>query len=174
MPETIHEEPQSVPQSPTPHTPPDGLDGYTKVKRTPRDIYKVADEQTPLIRAADEDGNEMDVDMEMGIFAPEDDVESGDRIVAVAIYVNFAANTILLILKIIVTILTSSLSVLASLVDAALDFLSTFIVWTTTFLISRADRDTENYPIGRRRLEPLGVLVFSIMCVDKEEQLARH
>lgn len=105
----------------------------------------------------------MDVDMEMGIFAPEDDVESGDRIVAVAIYVNFAANTILLILKIIVTILTSSLSVLASLVDAALDFLSTFIVWTTTFLISRADRDTENYPIGRRRLEPLGVLVFSIM-----------
>ena len=42
-----------------------------------------------------------------------------------------------------------SVSVLASLVDAALDFLSTGIVWTTTWLISQQDQ--YKYPVGRRR-----------------------
>ena len=126
-------------------------------------MYKVSGEETPLIRKSDPDGNDVEIDVELGIFAPEDDAEDSDRIVAVAIYVNFAANTVLLALKIVVLLMTSSLSVLASLVDAALDFLSTFIVWATTSLISRADGDKENYPIGRRRLEPLGVLVFSVM-----------
>jgi len=92
-----------------------------------------------------------------------DSADSGSRVVTVAIYINFAANAILLAGKIAVIILTSSLSVLASLVDAALDFLSTAIVWTTTFLSSRQDR--YRYPVGRRRLEPLGVLVFSVIMI---------
>lgn len=84
-------------------------------------------------------------------------MESGDRVVQIAIYVNLAANTILLIGKIVVIILTSSLSVLASLVDAALDFLSTAIVFVTTRMIEHQDQ--HRYPVGRRRLEPIGVLV---------------
>lgn len=84
-------------------------------------------------------------------------MESGDRVVQIAIYVNLAANTILLIGKIVVIILTSSLSVLASLVDAALDFLSTAIVFVTTRMIKHQDQ--HRYPVGRRRLEPIGVLV---------------
>lgn len=66
--------------------------------------------------------------------------------------------------------LTSSLSVLASLVDAALDFLSTAIVWTTTKLISQ--RDCYAYPVGRRRLEPIGVLVFSVIMITSFFQVA--
>jgi divalent metal cation (Fe/Co/Zn/Cd) transporter len=48
-----------------------------------------------------------------------------------------------------VIISVPSVSVLASLVDALLDFLSTAIVWVTTWLI--AQQDQYSYPVGRRR-----------------------
>jgi divalent metal cation (Fe/Co/Zn/Cd) transporter len=88
----------------------------------------------------------------------------------VAIYINLAANTALLAMKIVVTVLTSSVSVLASLVDAALDFLSTAIIWITTRLIAQQDR--YKYPVGRRRLEPIGVLVFSVIMVTSFVEVA--
>jgi len=95
-----------------------------KVKRTPREIYKISDEQTPLLEAATDEATDGEDGPKPEIPGLEDDsVESGDRIVQIAIYVNLAANAILLAGKIAVIVLTSSLSVLASLVDAALDFL---------------------------------------------------
>ncbi|KIK67300.1 hypothetical protein GYMLUDRAFT_156770 [Collybiopsis luxurians FD-317 M1] len=127
------------------------------LKRTPKDIYRIPHEGTPLLQSdqtiSDDDGS---------------DDES--RIVTVAIYINLAANTALLISKIIIALLTSSLSVLASLVDAALDFLSTAIVWTTTNLIRRSAK--YDYPVGRRRLEPVGVLVFSVIMVTSFFQVS--
>lgn len=131
--------------------------GAVKVNRT-KAIFKVQDEEAPLLSS--KDGNE-DVDPAVPLFEFDEEADHESSVVVFAIYLNFAANAILLVLKIIVTIMTSSLSVLASLVDAALDFLSTFIVWTTSRLISSSKSDTENYPVGRQRLEPLGVLVFS-------------
>lgn len=140
-----------------------------KLKRTPRDLYRVSDEETPLLpdgaSEAENDGPKPEIP---GI--EDDSVESGDRIVRIAIYINLAANAILLGGKIAVILLTSSLSVLASLVDAALDFLSTAIVWTTTRLIERQDQ--YQYPVGRRRLEPVGVLVFSVVMVTAFVQVA--
>ncbi|KKF95012.1 Metal tolerance protein 4 [Ceratocystis platani] len=93
------------------------------------------------------------------------EIDSDDPIVEVAIWVNFVANAILLAGKLIVVLSVPSMSVLASLVDALLDFLSTFIVWTTTRLVARSQSDNEQYPVGRRKLEPLGVLVFAIIMV---------
>ena len=52
----------------------------------------------------------------------------------------------------------------------ALDFLSTAIVWTTTRMIERQDQYL--YPVGRRRLEPIGVLVFSVIMVTSFFQVA--
>jgi hypothetical protein len=166
------EVPATITEEPSPS--PNGLSknhsfgsiAIKKVKRTPRDMYKVASEQTPLLTGAIEDDGE-----EEGHDGPkpeipgmeDDSVESGDRIVQVAIYINLVANAVLLAGKIAVIVLTSSLSVLASLVDAALDFLSTAIVWTTTKLIERQDQ--YSYPVGRRRLEPIGVLVFSVIMI---------
>ncbi|KJK65152.1 Cation efflux family protein [Aspergillus parasiticus SU-1] len=66
--------------------------------------------------------------------------------------------------------MTNSLSVLASLVDGALDFLSTAIVWVTTTLIQKDDR--YQYPISRRRLEPLSVLVFAVVMMTSFVQVA--
>jgi len=96
-------------------------------------------------------------------YTGDDAVDSNSPIVTLAIYINLAANAVLLAGKLAVIVLTSSLSVLASLVDAALDFLSTAIIWTTTKIISRQDR--AKYPVGRRRLEPIGVLVFSVIMI---------
>ncbi|KAJ4864273.1 cation efflux family domain-containing protein [Trichoderma breve] len=93
------------------------------------------------------------------------DLDHDDPIVALAIWINLIANVILLAGKIAVIISVPSMSVLAALVDAVLDLLSTAIVWTTTRLISSSQRDQHNYPVGRSRLEPLGVLVFSVIMV---------
>lgn len=135
-----------------------------RLKRTPKALYRVADEETPLLA---DDNSILNA---LPPFEPEEETDSTSRIVTVAIYLNMIANTVLLVLKIIVTVLTSSVSVLASLVDAALDFLSTAIVWTTTRLISH--NDSYAYPVGRRRLEPIGVLVFSVIMVTSFFQVA--
>ena len=164
IPHTISEEPSSPPsdESKLPESPPhkpqeNGSGTTTKVKRTPKALYRLPDEDTPLL-----DGN-TDVSPAKSNTAGDDGVESGSRIVAIAIYINLVANAILLAGKVAVIVLTSSLSVLASLVDAALDFLSTAIVWITTKLI--AHQDQYAYPVGRRRLEPIGVLVFSVIMI---------
>jgi divalent metal cation (Fe/Co/Zn/Cd) transporter len=61
---------------------------------------------------------------------------------------------------------SSSLSLIASLVDSALDLLCTIIVWTTNKLVAwRINRLSRRFPVGRRRLEPIGILVFSIIMV---------
>lgn len=157
-----------------------------RVKRTPKAIYRPT-ETTPLFSSADNsadddddggaviDDNNQD-DLENGRSKPEipwleDDVVDSDApIVTLAIYVNFAANAILLAGKIAVIISVPSVSVLASLVDALLDFLSTVIVWLTTWLIRKQDQ--YRYPVGRRRLEPLGVLVFSVIMITSFVQVA--
>ncbi|KAF3012594.1 hypothetical protein E8E14_006320 [Neopestalotiopsis sp. 37M] len=144
-----------------------------KVKRTPRDIYRPT-ETTPLFSNHDEEDGEVwdgeGAKPEVPWLEDDDDLDSSSNIVTVAIYVNFAANFILLAGKIAVIISVSSMSVLASLVDAVLDFLSTIIVWLTTWLVSRQDQ--YKYPVGRRRLEPLGILVFSVIMITSFCQVA--
>ncbi|KAI0538230.1 hypothetical protein GGR58DRAFT_311225 [Xylaria digitata] len=139
-----------------------------KVKRTPKDIYRPT-ETTPLFTHEEDDEHES-LKQEIPYLEDDEDVDSSDPIVTLAIYVNFAANALLLLGKIVVMLSVSSMSVLASLVDAILDFLSTVIVWITTVLISRQDQ--YKYPIGRRRLEPLGVLIFSVIMITSFVQVA--
>lgn len=162
IPQTISEEPSEAGNSlkTGDKSQANGQGNSIKVKRTPKALYKLPDEETPLL-----DGGTEDRPPKMPDFGQPGDetVESNSPVVTVAIYVNLAANAVLLAGKIAVIVLTNSLSVLASLVDAALDFLSTAIVWTTTKIISRQDR--YKYPVGRRRLEPIGVLVFSVIMI---------
>ena len=164
IPKTISEEPTSTvdEQHPSADIKPtaNGQGSHVRVKRTPKALYKLPDENTSLLGDDAQHGPKA---YEIQESDSDDDHESGSKVVTVAIYLNLAANAILLAGKIAVIALTSSLSVLASLVDAALDFLSTAIVWTTTKLISRQDQ--YRYPVGRRRLEPLGVLVFSVIMI---------
>lgn len=76
------------------------------------------------------------------------------------------ANVLLLVAKIIVTLTSSSLSVLASLVDSALDFISTLIIYAVSRMIQHKDWKTRyKFPVGKARLEPIGVLVFSVIMI---------
>lgn len=83
-----------------------------------------------------------------------------------AININVIANIILLIAKIVAAFFSGSLSLIASLVDSALDLLCTLIVWTTNRMVSwRLSALQRKFPVGRKRIEPLGILVFSIIMV---------
>ncbi|KKA16985.1 Cation diffusion facilitator [Rasamsonia emersonii CBS 393.64] len=119
-------------------------------------------ERTPLLLSPTEETPLLGPKMESA--------QNTRRVVLTAIYVNLLANVLLLAAKIVITVMTSSVSVLASLVDAALDFLSTAIVWSTTRLTARRDR--HRYPVGRRRLEPVGVLIFATVMVTSFFQVA--
>ncbi|KAG2413993.1 hypothetical protein HFD88_003184 [Aspergillus terreus] len=142
-------------------------EGTGKIKRTPRNLYRIPSESSLLLPpVADENAPSPDL-------LPRDHdgfVDSGDRVVTVAIYVNFVANVFLLAAKIVAMSMTNSLSVLASLVDGALDFLSTAIVWFTTTLTNKENK--YQYPISRRRLEPLSVLVFAVVMMTSFVQVA--
>ncbi|KAK9489721.1 cation efflux family-domain-containing protein [Lipomyces doorenjongii] len=106
----------------------------------------------------------------MPLLGYDPDQDSGVRF---AIIINFALNVLLLAGKAAVAILSNSLSLVASLVDSALDFLSTAIIWTTaTFIQSQNWRLQYAFPVGRSRLEPIGVLVFSIIMIVSFIQVA--
>ena len=127
-------------------------------KRTPKDIFR-SSESLPLLQHADDEHPALNHVSSRGVAGPkpnlpwlEDaDIDSDDPVVMLAIWINLVANVILLAGKIAVIISVPSMSVLASLVDATLDFLSTAIVWTTTRLISAGQNDQHRYPVGRRR-----------------------
>ena len=83
-----------------------------------------------------------------------------------AININVIANIFLLAAKGTAATQSSSLSLIASLVDSALDLLCTGIVWSTNRLAYwRLNALHRRFPVGRKRLEPLGILVFSVIMV---------
>lgn len=100
---------------------------------------------------------------------PEEEKENrrkAEKRAKLAINVNVLANIALVIAKLIASFSSGSLSLIASLVDSALDLLCTLIVWTTNKLVQwRLSTLQRKFPVGRRRLEPLGILVFSIIMV---------
>ncbi|CAI7600185.1 unnamed protein product [Penicillium glandicola] len=140
-----------------------------RIKRTPHNLYRIPDETTPLVQSpgADDSPSEPFPDLEShGGMSPDDE----ERVINMAIRINFVANVALLASKIAIMAMTSSMSMLAGLVDGVLDFLSTVIVWVTTIMIRRQDRN--RYPISRRRLEPISVLIFSVIMVTSFFQVA--
>lgn len=87
---------------------------------------------------------------------------SQSSVVLYAIYFNFLVNVVLLVGKVFAVYLSGSLSLVASLVDSALDFLSTMII----FVANRyAMKQSAKFPVGRKQLEPIGVLIFSIFMI---------
>lgn len=151
-------------------------------KRTPKDIFR-SSETLPLLQRTGEDSEDDEAPSPSTVhdsdgprpnlpWLEDAELDSDSPVVALAIWVNFIANAVLLAGKLVVVISVPSMSVLASLVDAVLDFLSTAIVWTTTRLISASQSDQHSYPVGRKRLEPVGVLVFSIIMITSFCQVA--
>lgn len=115
------------------------------------------------------------------LFTSETKQEKRDRLSRIALHVNFAVNLLLLLGKGGAVLSSSSISLVASFVDSALDFLSTIIILGTSLLMGRTS-DRHIYPAGKKRFEPLGVLIFAVAMIasfvqvslDLDPSLASH
>lgn len=87
----------------------------------------------------------------------------------IAINVNFVTNVFLLLAKIIVILFSDSLSLLASAVDSAMDLISVLIIFFTARAAGTSD--IYNYPAGKHRMEPLGVVVFAVVMITSFSQI---
>jgi cation diffusion facilitator family transporter len=123
-------------------------------------------------------GGLQDADGAIWDFLPDDVKEhrqKAEKKAKWAININVIANILLLIAKLAAAFYSSSLSLIASLVDSALDLLCTLIVWSTNRLVQwRLKALRKRFPVGRRRLEPLGILVFSIIMVISFLQILKE
>lgn len=83
-----------------------------------------------------------------------------------ALNTNVIANVFMLIGKLVSLRFSPSLSLAASTADSALDLFCTLIIYGTNRIVSWRLRALRlKYPVGRRRLEPIGILVFSVIMV---------
>ncbi|KAH7150282.1 hypothetical protein B0J13DRAFT_286375 [Dactylonectria estremocensis] len=123
-------------------------------------------------------GGLQEVEGNIGELLPEEEKtkrRKASRRAKLAINVNVIANILLLVGKAFAVFTTGSLSLVASLVDSALDLLCTLIVWSTNRIVLwRLHALRRRFPVGRRRLEPLGILVFSIIMVISFMQILQE
>ncbi|CAF1468840.1 unnamed protein product, partial [Didymodactylos carnosus] len=77
--------------------------------------------------------------------------------------VSLAVNILLFLTKIVAAVLSKSLSVVSSVIDSAVDLASSVaLLWASR---ARKKKDPYNYPQGRTRLEPIAIIILSvIMC----------
>ncbi|GFZ14871.1 cation efflux family protein [Actinidia rufa] len=105
--------------------------------------------------------NEMDTLAERG-FIPGMSKEEREKLArseTTAIRLSNIANMILFAAKVYASIRSGSLAIIASTLDSLLDLLSGFILWFTAF--SMQTPNPYQYPIGKKRMQPLGILVFA-------------
>jgi divalent metal cation (Fe/Co/Zn/Cd) transporter len=76
-----------------------------------------------------------------------------------ALKLSFASNVLLLGIRVGIAVIAASLSLIVATIDAFLDVLSSCIMFYCAWAAKRVDR--YRYPVGRHRLEPLGIIVFS-------------
>lgn len=105
--------------------------------------------------------NEMDALAERG-FIPGMSKEEREKLArseTAAIRLSNIANMVLFAAKVYASIRSGSLAIIASTLDSLLDLLSGFILWFTAF--SMQTPNPYQYPIGKKRMQPLGILVFA-------------
>ncbi|MCO5547316.1 hypothetical protein L7F22_000764 [Adiantum nelumboides] len=76
-----------------------------------------------------------------------------------AVNLSNIANVILLILKVYASVRSGSIAIIASTLDSLLDLLAGAILWFTKY--SMSCHDVYNYPIGKSRVQPVGIVIFA-------------
>ncbi|KAF9415173.1 hypothetical protein BGZ94_000160 [Podila epigama] len=109
-------------------------------------------------------------DEETPLFEYKKKQKTSPHLVQLAINVSFLANVFLVILKIWTVLLSDSLAVLASMIDSLMDLLSGAIIWYSARL-RRSTTDGDRYPVGKARMEPLGIIVFASVMVTSFSQV---
>ncbi|XP_055998735.1 uncharacterized protein LOC125664063 [Ostrea edulis] len=86
--------------------------------------------------------------------------------------ISFAANLILLAAKLVAAVLSGSMAIISSLVDSVVDLASGIVVWVTTRAVRKTD--SFKYPNGRHLLEPLAVILLSVIMGMASLQLIKE
>ncbi|KAK3025087.1 hypothetical protein RJ639_044327 [Escallonia herrerae] len=106
--------------------------------------------------------NEMETITETGCVPgslTEDEMEQLARSERLAVQISNVANMVLFLAKVYASIESRSLAVIASTLDSFLDLLSGFILWFTAH--SMRNPNHYHYPIGKKRMQPVGIIVFA-------------
>ncbi|GKV45938.1 hypothetical protein SLEP1_g52964 [Rubroshorea leprosula] len=78
-----------------------------------------------------------------------------------AMKISYYANIILLILKFYATIRSGCIAIAASTLDSFLELMAGGILWFTH--LSMKDVNIYKYPIGKLRMQPVGLIVFAVV-----------
>ena len=87
----------------------------------------------------------------------------------IGIYGSFMVNIFLCVIKVIAAITSGSLTVIASTLDSCLDIVSGAVMFITALLMKTPN--PMKYPIGKKRMEPLGIIVFATAMFTATIQL---
>ncbi|KAL0092451.1 hypothetical protein J3Q64DRAFT_1719032 [Phycomyces blakesleeanus] len=90
-------------------------------------------------------------------------------IVHLAINLSFVANIMLFAAKLFVAFYSGSMAILASAFESFLDIVSNAIIFFTVRIIRHKDFYT--YPVGKSRMEPLGIVVFAVIITTSFSQV---
>jgi cation diffusion facilitator family transporter len=86
-----------------------------------------------------------------------------------AVYASFAVNSCLFVIQLYAAVSTGSLSLFATAADAFMDLVSSVVMLVTSRMAARAK--PYNYPVGRRRIETVGVILFCALMTTVAIQL---
>ncbi|KAF8408592.1 hypothetical protein HHK36_004655 [Tetracentron sinense] len=106
--------------------------------------------------------NEMENFTELGCLTgrlTEDEMKQLARSERMAVLVSNIANLVLFLAKVYASFESRSLAVIASTLDSFLDLLSGFILWFTAYSMKKPNQ--YRYPIGKNRMQPVGIIVFA-------------
>ncbi|CAF3786004.1 unnamed protein product [Rotaria sordida] len=126
-----------------------------RVKRFYKHQDELIDVYERLYLQGSENGTEHD--------AHKEQLEKIKKMSHILAKVSLGVNICLFILKIAGAIISKSLSVVSSVIDSAVDLTTSVILFWAWRAIKR--RDAYRYPQGRTRLEPIAIVILSvIMC----------
>ncbi|KAJ0043819.1 hypothetical protein Pint_18097 [Pistacia integerrima] len=89
----------------------------------------------------------------------EDEMKQLAKSERLAVHISNVTNLVLFMAKVYASIESRSLAVIASTLDSLLDLLSGFILWFTSNAMKNPNQ--YHYPIGKKRMQPVGIIVFA-------------
>ncbi|BHF63893.1 hypothetical protein SprV_0200688800 [Sparganum proliferum] len=137
-------------------------------KNLPRTVRKFYKKQDKLIRELESAASLLTSDEN----AEEDGllmVQKQRHTNNILIIATFVSNLVLLSSKLVASILSNSLSIISSLMDSVVDLASGFTLWITALQMRKSRPYT--YPQGRRRLEPIAVIILSVIMASVSVQI---
>ncbi|CAF4339391.1 unnamed protein product, partial [Rotaria magnacalcarata] len=134
-------------------------DEDSELPRRVKRFYKNQDELIDVFKRLHGSGTEHEAEND----AYRAEKEKDKRISKILTKVSLGINLSLFILKIVGAVISHSLSVISSVIDSAVDLTTSVILFWAWRAIKK--RDTYRYPQGRTRLEPIAIVILSvIMC----------